>query len=121
MIYHITNTQGFKSLMLTGSYLPELFSKDGFVHCSFKDQVVQTANHFFATQTNLILYEINEFSLRNLIKIENLEGGKELFPHVYSSIPMESINQIAFLVKTKNGFEFPSTWYSPFDFSNMVK
>jgi len=121
MIFHITNAQGFKSLLLTGNYLPELFSQDGFVHCSFRDQVTQTANRFFSTQDNLLLFEINEISLCNLLKIENLEGGKELFPHVYGSIPLESISQIAIMVKTKNGFEFPSIWYSPVDFSNMVK
>ena len=121
MIYHITNTQGFKSLMLTGSYKPELFSQDGFVHCSFRNQVTQTANRYFVTQDKLILFEINEISLSNYLKIENLEGGKDLFPHIYSSIPVESINQFAFLGKTKNGFELPTTWYSPFEFSNMVK
>ena len=121
MIYHISDTKGFQRLMATSRYLPEFFAQDGFVHCSFKEQIIRTANRFFTSQDHLLLFEIDETTLINLLGIENLEDGNELFPHIYGSIPIESITKIAFFDKTKNGFEFPSIWYSPLNISNMVK
>ena len=84
MIYHISNIKGFQRLMATGGYLPEFFTQDGFVHCSYKEQIIRTANRFFTSQDHLLLFEIDDTTLINLLRIENLEGGKERLRNLFS-------------------------------------
>jgi uncharacterized protein (DUF952 family) len=121
MIYHITSINYYQSIQSCGSYIPETFLQDGFIHCSTKDQVIRVANTFFPNHKGLLLLEIDESKLREKIVYENLDGGDELFPHIYGNIPSASISQVAKIVWSGIGFTFPITWLATDDFVNMVK
>ena len=76
--------------------LPQLlatadFDFDGFVHCSYLEQVADVANSFYAGREDLLLLEINSEKVDARIVDENLDGGEERFPHVYGAIPVTAI------------------------------
>jgi uncharacterized protein (DUF952 family) len=121
MIYHITKLDYFRSVQSNILYKPESFDQDGFIHCSTKPQVIRVANSFFCNQIGLLLLEIDESKLPEKPVFENLEGGTELFPHIYGIIPLTSISRIANLTSYESGFVFPRKWNSTDDFVNMVK
>jgi uncharacterized protein (DUF952 family) len=121
MIYHITSINYYQSIQSSGSYISETFPQDGFIHCSTKDQVIRVANSFFPNHKGLLLLEIDDSKLGEKIVYENLDGGEELFPHVYGSIPSASIPRVSKLVWSNFGFTFPTTWLAMDDFVNMVK
>jgi uncharacterized protein (DUF952 family) len=121
MIYHITKIDYFQSIQSNGSYVPETFNQDGFIHCSTKDQVIRVANSFFPNQKDLILLEIDDKKLLKKLVFENLDGGEELFPHVYESIPLATITHLAPLDFRESGFIFPVSWFTKDEFTNMVK
>jgi uncharacterized protein (DUF952 family) len=72
-------------------YQPAGFEVDGFVHCSRRHQVVGVANERFHGRTDLVLLSIDESMLSAPLRYENLEGGDEVFPHVYGPINMGAV------------------------------
>jgi uncharacterized protein (DUF952 family) len=121
MIYHITNARAVAEIIKSGQYYPEGFLMDGFVHCSTQSQVISVANRYYQGQKGLVILAIIEDKLQSKVVFENLEGGIELFPHVYSSIPKTAIKEAAYLPLIDGKFLFPREWVSLIELSNMVK
>ena len=81
LLYHIATTAEWNS---TGdTYAPQSFEADGFIHCSTKDQLLAVANAWFRGRTDLLLLRIDADSEQDSVRYENLEGGAELYPHLY--------------------------------------
>lgn len=112
MIYHIAGMDILKEIIAVGSYAPEGLTNEGFIHCSTEDQVVDVANRYFPFHKYLILLKIDEEKLQTKVVYENLEGGTDLYPHIYSSISSDAIVGVAKLAIIKSGFIFPHIWYS---------
>mgnify|MGYP000953369413 CR=1 FL=1 len=111
MIYHITRPEVWQEAELTGSYLPENFEKDGFIHCSKKEQIPIVGKRFYSDQSGLILLSINLSKLHPNLKWENTEGGDELFPHIYGALNSDAVEFIAQFKSNNDGdFAFPEKW-----------
>jgi uncharacterized protein (DUF952 family) len=65
--------------------------REGFIHCSYARQVLRTADRIFRGVTGLVLLEIDPARLTCGIVDENLEGGTELFPHVYGLLTLSAV------------------------------
>jgi uncharacterized protein (DUF952 family) len=94
-IFHIARSEAWQGQAATGSYRPEMFPIDGFVHCSTSDQIVKVANARFRGQKGLVLLCIDTDKVTDEIRYENLEGGRELFPHIYGEINVDAVVDIA--------------------------
>jgi uncharacterized protein (DUF952 family) len=90
-IYHITTEPEAREARAAGSYAPRAFAREGFIHCSYSHQVASVANRIFKGQRNLVVFEIDPARLDCRVVDENLEGGAELFPHVYGRLPMSAV------------------------------
>jgi len=121
MIYHITERNKFIQSLQTGKYFPDNYEKEGFIHCSTKTQVVKVANRYYGTHSDLVLLAIDTSKIEFQVKYENLEGGIELYPHIYGPISSREIKKISSLVWDGASFSFPKTWHSISEFDNMVK
>jgi uncharacterized protein (DUF952 family) len=107
-IYHITSAREAEAAAQAGSYAPEGFAREGFIHCSYRHQVRDVANRRFAGQTGLVLLEIDRTRLSGRVVDENLEGGTELYPHIYCRLPMAAVVAIlAFPCAADGGFDLP--------------
>ena len=94
IIFHIALRETWAS-RAGGSYSPEMFVVDGFVHCSTEDQVVKVADIRFRGQKGLVLLCIDTDKVTAEIRYENLEGGQELFPHIYGEINTDAVVRVA--------------------------
>ena len=74
-----------------GPYVPAGFAKEGFIHCSTQRQVIRTADALFSGRSDLVLLMIDSERVGASIRYENLEGGSELFPHIYASLPRAAV------------------------------
>ena len=110
MIYHIAKYEDFMLSKSGGSYFPNQYLLDGFIHCSTKEQVLSVANTWFLKSNNLVILEIDEQKLNVTINYENMEGGLDLYPHVYGEIPMSAISHYSYFVAKSLGFSFPTEW-----------
>lgn len=90
MIYHIATSEDWNLHLTNATYEPQAFSKEGFIHCSTKEQVPGVLQRYYAGAKNLILLHIDEHKLTALLKYEAATNN-ELFPHVFGPINKEAI------------------------------
>jgi uncharacterized protein (DUF952 family) len=107
-IYHIALLSDIERAGRVGEYIPPTFESDGFIHCSYGNQVKAVADAFFRGHEDLALVEIDPASVVSRIVDENLVGGKELYPHIYGSLPMSAVTSLRELVCQEDGsFKLP--------------
>ena len=93
-IFHITRSEDWKNALEQGAYRADSLASQGFIHCSSRAQVVATANRYYRGQPGLVLLEIASSRVQAEIRWENLEGGAELFPHIYGPLNLEAVEKV---------------------------
>jgi uncharacterized protein (DUF952 family) len=93
-LYHITSEREARAAAQAGKYTPAAFPREGFIHCSYAHQVLATLNRIFRGRTDLVVLEIDPALLGCKVVDENLEGGTELFPHIYGRLPMSAVVKV---------------------------
>ena len=71
----------------------EVDRRDGFIHFSSADQVVETAGKHFAGQDGLLLVRIDAAKLGDRLKWEPSRGGA-LFPHLYGDLELTAVMRV---------------------------
>jgi uncharacterized protein (DUF952 family) len=64
--------------------------RDGFIHLSGRDQVVETAARHFTGHTGLTLLTVDPDRLGADLRWETSRGGA-LFPHLYAPLPVHAV------------------------------
>lgn len=107
-LYHITSAEEWKAAQSKGEYIPQGFATEGFIHCSYGHQIVTVANRYYKGQNGLVLLKIESSTISSSLVEENLEGGTELYPHVYSPLAISSVVEaIAFPYNADGDFILP--------------
>ena len=92
-IFHITTHQAWQQAALSeGGYRADSLETEGFIHCSTIDQVIQTANRFYAGQPDLVLLLIDTSKLDAELIYEESEPGQQ-FPHLYGPLNLDAVTQ----------------------------
>jgi uncharacterized protein (DUF952 family)/catechol 2,3-dioxygenase-like lactoylglutathione lyase family enzyme len=109
-IFHITSGAEAAAAARSGTYVPEPYARDGFIHCSYREQVIPVASRFYAGRDDLVLLEIDRERLSATVVDENLDGGAELFPHLYGHLPMSAVVAVHALRRSEDGsYVLPET------------
>jgi uncharacterized protein (DUF952 family) len=90
-LLHITTPGAWAQAREAGSYTADSLQTEGFIHCSEPRQVIWVANTHFRGKRGLVLLHIDPSRLNAEVRYENLEGGSDLFPHVYGAIPTAAV------------------------------
>ncbi len=97
-IYHIAREALVDEARGSGIYAPRELDRDGFIHCSYGRQLRLVASRSWA-QDSWVLLEIDLARVAEQLVDENLEGGEDLFPHLYGKLPVSAIISIRPLVR----------------------
>jgi len=109
-IFHITTSEEADAAARAGWYTPRAFAVEGFIHCSYLHQIREVANRRFLGRADLALFEIDPGRLPCEVLDENLEGGTDLFPHVYGQLPMTAVLRVHLFPCGQDGrFELPES------------
>ena len=100
-LFHIASADAWARSV--DSYVPGEFAREGFVHCSTAGQVMRVANRLFRGRSDLVLLMIDIERVGSPIRYENLEGGAELFPHVYGPLPRAAVVAVEPLTAASDG------------------
>jgi uncharacterized protein (DUF952 family) len=94
-IFHITLPahweQAQRDGAITMSTRDVTLAEEGFVHCSFAEQVVATAARYYAGRTDVVLLEIDELRLTARLVVEPSPSTGDLYPHVYGAINRSAV------------------------------
>ena len=108
-LFHITTAAEVEAARATGAYRPAAFDREGFIHCSYGRQVAATAERIFRGRAGLVVLEIDRAAVGCPVVDENLEGGRELFPHIYGPLPLAAVRAVHELALQGDGsFHMPA-------------
>src|ERR1700733_16329694 len=93
-LFHITSAEEARDAARLGVYAPRAFEVEGFIHCSYRHQMLDVADRIFSGRSDLVLLEVDPAMLTCAIVDENLEGGTQLFPHIYGRLPASAVVRI---------------------------
>jgi uncharacterized protein (DUF952 family) len=68
--------------------------RDGYIHLSAADQVIETAARHFAGMDDLVLVAVDAAALAGNLRWEPSRGGA-LFPHLYADLPLAAVRWTA--------------------------
>jgi len=120
VIYHIAEGEAWRSTWAdgasasAGAYVADSLATEGFIHCSTPAQVLAVAESFYGGRKGLILLTIDTSRVQAEIRHENLEGGAELYPHLYGPLNLDAVvSAVPFEPDAKGGFELPTPVQEP--------
>ena len=93
-ILHLTAEEAWGAAQRERAYRPASIASEGFIHCSEPQQVLAVANRLFRGRQDLVLLHIDITKLTVPGRYENLEGGTQLFPHVYGPLNLEAVVRV---------------------------
>ncbi|MEK9645995.1 MAG: DUF952 domain-containing protein [Alphaproteobacteria bacterium] len=93
-IFHICDISAWKLAKEIGHYGgSDLDRRDGFIHFSTREQVVDTAKLHLAGRRGLVLLEVDVKELGIALKWEKSRNG-HLFPHLYGKLPIKAVRNV---------------------------
>jgi uncharacterized protein (DUF952 family) len=66
-------------------------AEEGFIHCSYAEQVAATVARYYGDVAEVVVLRIDPHRLTAPIVVEDLAGTGEEFPHVYGPIALDAV------------------------------
>ena len=106
-IYRMLSEEDWHAHQFQKIYIPDELERDGFIHFSFKNQLVGVANAVYKNEDKLIVLEIDTDKLEHpdTLKIEDLYGYGEDYPHLYSGLNLSAVVSQFEMRNSELGFE----------------
>ncbi len=93
-IYHICRRDVWRAAEAAGRYQgSDDDRRDGFIHFSTAEQVVDSAARHRAGETDLVLLAVDPARLGGALKWEPSRGG-QLYPHLHGALPLAAVLRV---------------------------
>jgi Uncharacterized protein conserved in bacteria len=89
-IYHIVLPEKWAFAADKDFYEAENFATEGFIHCSFAEQLDSVLERYYAGVAKVIILEIDPTKLTSEL-IEELSTSNEIYPHIYGRINRDAV------------------------------
>src|SRR5947207_1372549 len=103
-IFHITRAADWRAAQAQGAYRlstrDKTLDEEGFIHCSYANQVAGVANRYYGGLDDLVLLEIDRALVGVEVRDESV-GGNERYPHIYGPLNLDAVIQVR---------PFPGSW-----------
>lgn len=106
-IYHITDRERWERSV--DHYLDPSLNDEGFIHCSFLDQLLGPANALFRGRYGLVVLVIDPSRLGAEVVVEDSYDSGTAYPHVYGPIEHDAVvDVVAFPTDDDGRFRLPA-------------
>lgn len=92
LIYHIVLPEIWAAFD-GGLYRHASLDSEGFIHCSFADQLHGVIERYYSSEPELVILEIESDRLMSRM-IREPSTNREIYPHVYGPINREAILRV---------------------------
>lgn len=89
-IYHIARPEDWENSAENGEYAVESLESEGFIHCSFDEQLAGVLERYYKGAGEVLVLEIDPELLGPKLVIEPSTGG-DLYPHIYGKINVDAV------------------------------
>ena len=110
-IYKICPAAAWREAVRQGVYRGSTDdARDGFIHFSVASQVAETARKHFASQSGLLLIEVDADALGQALRFEPSRND-ELFPHLYGELDLSAVTAVREMRERSDGtHDIPEFW-----------
>ncbi|CAN5413105.1 hypothetical protein BH09CHL1_BH09CHL1_03710 [soil metagenome] len=99
---HLTPVEVWERQIDGGSYLPEAFDQDGFIHTTnFESKLIEIANLFY--QSDPRPYYVLDVDLSANNEKTIYEDPDNAFPHIYGPIHTAAVTRTRYVLRTADG------------------
>ena len=89
-IYHIALPEIWEQVRTEPLYRHESLAAEGFIHCSYEDQLDGVIGRYYADAEELVVLTIDTDRLAARLVAEPSTGG-EIYPHIYGPLNMSAV------------------------------
>ena len=89
-IYHIVVPEIWEQVRNEPLYRHESLAAEGFIHCSYEDQLDGVIGRYYADRDELVVLTIDTDKLAARLVAEPSTGG-EIYPHIYGPLNMNAV------------------------------
>jgi uncharacterized protein (DUF952 family) len=99
LIYHVAFAVDWDHARHVGEYRVSTRGRTldevGFIHCSEPGQVGPVANVVYRGAEDLVLLTIDPERVRSEIRHDRVDGGTDLFPHIYGPLNIDAVVEVS--------------------------
>ncbi len=89
LIYHIVLPEDWQAFD-TGLYRAKSLETEGFIHCSFADQLDDVIKRYYKGVKKLVIIEIDSDKLMSRV-LKEPSTNSEIYPHIYGPVNRDAI------------------------------
>ncbi len=93
MIYHIAHQHDWQQVQQQGFYSCASIALEGFIHASFKEEVLNSYRNYFKPEQKLVLLFIDETNVTEKLIVEPASNGKN-YPHIYGNLNLDAVVRV---------------------------
>ncbi len=101
-IYHIVTPEVWERTLLEGQYKSDSLKKEGFIHFSDEDHVLESAQLHMSDHPKLVVLKVVLKHIKDKVKWEKGRKGK-MFPHLYGKLNLESVEDTQTILRQNDG------------------
>ena len=94
-LHHLALADAWRAAGEAGTYerstIDRSLAEEGFIHCSFAEQVQGTADRYYRDRGDVVLLTIDPDRLDAEVRVEPSASTGEGYPHVYGPIPVAAV------------------------------
>ncbi|MGI9036034.1 MAG: DUF952 domain-containing protein [Pyrinomonadaceae bacterium] len=90
LIYHIVLPEVWESFKDKNFYETESLKSEGFIHCSYLNQLEMVLERYYKNEKRVLILQINPNLLTAKLIAEPSTGG-EIYPHIYGKVNRAAI------------------------------
>jgi uncharacterized protein (DUF952 family) len=90
IIYHVVLPEIWEKYKEEYEYEAESLQTEGFIHCSYRNQLEDVLERYYKNAPNVLILHINPHLLTSKLIAEPSTGG-EIYPHIYGKINRQAI------------------------------
>jgi uncharacterized protein (DUF952 family) len=90
VVYHIADPNQWEQAQVSLFYTHPSLHSEGYIHCSTKEQLEETANHYFADSDEVLVLFIDTSRLEVDLLYETATRGGE-YPHIYGPMNISAV------------------------------
>lgn len=92
-IYHIVIPEIWERFKGRPSYQSESLQTEGFIHCSYENQLEAVIARYYSTTENFLILKLDTTKLRSKLVEEPSTNG-EIYPHLYGRLNINAVVSI---------------------------
>lgn len=89
-IYHIVLPDVWERFKDRPSYQPESLATEGFIHCSYPNQLEAVLRRYYSNAATVLILKIDTEKLLAKL-VEEPSTGNEIYPHIYGRLNHNAI------------------------------